>query len=278
MPLFHLILLALIQGITEFLPISSSGHLLLFHNIVTPPASTSAEEMNLLMDIGVHVGTLIAVLTYFWRDVLQMVRGIFPFLCCRFDDAGARLNVNILIGSIPVIIAGFILHAFDPLWLRQTWIVATTTIVFGALLWWADECSAAQQGKSADRMSIKDAFMIGVSQILALIPGTSRSGITMTASRMLGYSRTESARYSLLLSIVAISGAGLLGALDVADINSAQVWTMLGIAAALSCVSALVAIAVMMRWLEKQSFRVFAIYRFILGGALFAALALGWIA
>lgn len=276
MPILHIFIISILQGITEFLPISSSGHLLLFHSIVQQPDSLEAEQVNLLLDIAVHVGTLFAVVAYFWKDIWRMTLGCFPLMTGRWDHPDAKLNIHIVISSIPVIIAGFALHAWDPLWLRETWIVATTTIVFGALLWLSDARGEAQRGN--ENMTIKDAILIGLAQCLALIPGTSRSGITMTASRFLGFARTEAARYSLLLSTIAISGAGTVGAMDVAAIITPDLAKAILLAIVLSGLSAIIAIAVMMKWLEKQSFKVFAIYRFILGAALFIALGMGWIA
>ncbi len=275
MPIFHLLLLSLIQGITEFLPISSSGHLLLFHKLVSTPDGAA---MDLLFDIAVHVGTLLAVLIYFRRDVARMFFGILPLLSGRWHHEGARLNLLILVGSVPVIAAGFVLHWFDPLWLRQSWILATATIIFGVVLWWADAYGAVlEKQKTVDELSFRDAILIGLAQVLALIPGTSRSGVTMSAALFAGYSRVEAARYSLLLSIVAISGAGLLGGLDVLKADSLDLTLDVAIAMILSCVSALIAIAVMMRWLARQSFKIFAIYRIVLGLVLFGAIFMGWI-
>ena len=140
MPILHVVLIALIQGVTEFLPVSSSGHLVLFHGFAgSDVVGGSDQQMSLLIDIAVHVGTLLAVCLYFWRDIWLMMKGCMPLLMGRFNDQGAQLNIYILISSIPVIVAGFALHALDPYWLREIWVVATTTIIFGALLWYADE-------------------------------------------------------------------------------------------------------------------------------------------
>lgn len=278
MPILQIMLLAIIQGVTEFLPISSSGHLLLFHKLLEANAEASQQELHLLLDIAVHVGTLIAVCLYFWRDIGRMAIGVVPLIMGRWKHPQARLNIRIVISSIPVVLVGFLLYLIDPLWLRQTWVVATTTVLFGIALWYADERSKGASGMRTDaEMSLKEAFYIGCAQILALIPGTSRSGITMTASRFLGFSRTEAARYSLLLSTLAITGAGVLGTVKSADIIAPELFADLAIAACFSCVAAWIAVAVMMKWLAKQSFRIFAIYRIALGLVLFAAIALGWL-
>jgi undecaprenyl-diphosphatase len=272
MPILHLFLISLIQGITEFLPISSSGHLVLFHRITDSALTPMAE---LLIDISVHVGTLLAVLLYFHRDIGLMIKGGFDMLFGKISTDGSRLNINLLISSIPVIIAGFALHAIDPAWVRETWIVATTTIIFGALLWFAD--SKYPQTRTVEQTTAKDALLIGLAQILALIPGTSRSGITMTASRMLGFDRVQAARYSLLLSTIAISGAGTLGGKDLLESGNIVLAQNMMIAIALSFISALIAIALMMKWLKNQSFKIFAIYRILLGLILFAAIGLSFI-
>lgn len=275
MPILHIIILALIQGITEFLPISSSGHLLLAHTIINADANHAEMTQNLLMDIAVHVGTLFAVLLYFRHDVFSIIKGCLAIISGKISKQEARLPVLILVGSLPVLIAGLVLYSFDPLWLRNTWLLATTTLVFGSLLWTVDE--RFEQTKRFEDISIKHAFLIGLAQILALIPGTSRSGITMTASRALGYNRQDSARFSLLLSVVVISGAGALGTLDLIEQKSLTLTYDIGLAALLAFLSALAAIALMMHWIKRQSFKVFAIYRIVLGLALFAALGFGLI-
>ena len=272
MPLLHIIIIAITQGITEFLPISSSGHLVLLHSTF---GQTNAEA-NLTLDIAVHVGTLFAVLIYFHRDIKTMLIGILKLVTGQTDHAGSRLAMMILVSSLPVILAGLILHMIDPYWLRNPWIVASTTLIFGALLWFIDDLKSEE--RTAETMHLKDALLIGLAQMLALIPGTSRSGITMTAARFLGFTRIESARYSLLLSIIAISGAGIMGAKDLIAMNSLTLTTDITIAAALSFATALAAIALMMKWLSTQSFKIFALYRIILGLGLFAALGLGFIA
>lgn len=260
MPLLTLIILAVIQGITEFLPVSSSGHLVLVHNVLGE--GEKAWEENLMMDVAVHVGTLFAVLLYFNKDIMEMLffRNISMIL-------------RLLIGSIPVIIAGFILHQIKPDFLRSLEIMAWATILFGILLWISDR--ASKKSKMLQEMSFLEAFLIGCAQCLALIPGTSRSGITMTAGRFLGFTRTESAKFSLLLSIVALGGAGVLLGKDVIETGSAEMTQSVIMAAVLSFFAALASIAAMMRFLERFSFAPFAIYRIILGIALLALIYQG---
>jgi undecaprenyl-diphosphatase len=262
MALWHIIILALVQGITEFLPVSSSAHLVL------APVVLGTADQGLLFDIAVHVGTLLAVCLYFWREVLQLPVGAVHLLGKRRSSPQAKLALHVILGSVPVVIAGFFLHEYIPDGLRSVEMIAYATIGFGILLGIADWLGSKR--KAVGAMDRLDALLIGASQILALIPGTSRSGITMTSARFLGYTREEAARFSLLLSIPAIAGAGLLGLLDVIQADNLRFGLDLGLAVLLSCLSALVAIAIMMRWLSKASFMPFVIYRLILGAALLA--------
>lgn len=271
---YHIILLAIIQGLTEFLPVSSSGHLGLFHCFTDQCDQWDAE--NLTLDIAVHVGTLLSVLLYFWRDVFRMMVGLRDIGTGKTKTSESRLLAFVLVSSIPVILAGLILHVLEPDWLKTLHVIAWSTIIFGIVLWWADK--KTDTGKTIDQMSFKDAIFIGLSQMLALIPGTSRSGITMTASRMLGYDRTESARYSMFLAMVAISGAGALISLSLIKDGNLELGLNALIAASFSFISGIIAIHLMMKFLEKSTFTIFAVYRIILGGALLILLYTGAIA
>ncbi len=251
MPLFHIVILALVQGITEFLPISSSGHLVLAHTIFDDGLAN-----DLLIDVAVHVGTLGAALLYFRRDVMQMI-------CALATRRDTGLLLAVIIGSVPVIAAGFVIHMLGPDWTRSLYLMAWCTLIFGIVLWLADRYAPTE--KTLERLTIRDAFVIGLAQVLALVPGTSRSGITITAARALGFSRREAARFSLLLAIVAISGAGTLGGLDILQAGDAALGVEALLAAALAFLSGWAAIALMMRWLEKASFTPFVIYRVALG-------------
>ena len=258
-----LIILALIQGLTEFLPVSSSGHLVLVHHIF---GGIESWDERLILDVAVHVGTLFSVLIYFRKDVWAMLCGLLDWTKRDFSSDGARLNIYVLIASIPVILAGLVLHILKPEAMLMLEVMAWATILFGILLWIAD--SLKTESKTIHDMHLKDAILIGLAQCLALIPGTSRSGITMTASRFLGYSRSESARFSLLLAIIAISGAGAIGSLELISSGNAQLGLDALIAALLAFISGWIAIALMMKWLERFTFKIFAIYRIILGAAL----------
>ena len=267
MPLLHIIILALIQGITEFLPISSSGHLVLAHAALD--GNTVQEwDKHILMDVAVHVGTLFSVLLYFRRDVKLMLSGLFSLLTGKIHHTGNALTLKIIIGSIPVIIAGFIINSLEPSWLLAVEIVAWTTLIFGIILWVADRVE--QSPKTLNDMNYSHAFLLGLAQCLALVPGTSRSGITMTAARFLGYNRTECAHYSLLLGIIAIGGAGALGGLELISNPNITIGQDVMVAAALAFISGYIAIALMMKWLSRASFTPFAIYRVLLGVGLLA--------
>jgi undecaprenyl-diphosphatase len=267
MPLLHIIILALIQGVTEFLPISSSGHLVLAHAALDGNTEQQWDK-HMMMDVAVHIGTLFSVLLYFRKDLSLMLSGLLSLFKGKPNHTGNALTAKILIGSTPVIIAGFALNTLEPSWLLAVEIVAWTTLIFGIILWVADRIKPSV--KTLDDLSIKDAILIGLAQCLALIPGTSRSGITMTAGRFLGYNRTECAHYSLLLGIIAISGAGALGGLTLLKEPNLAITQDILIAAALAFISGYIAIALMMKWLSRASFTPFAIYRIILGAGLLA--------
>lgn len=258
MPLFDIIILAIIQGLTEFLPVSSSGHLVLTHEFLGNNISDLCWEQNRMIDVAVHVGTLFSVLLYFRSDIITIVRGIIAQ-----SPEGLKLLQFLIIASIPVVLAGLGLHLLKPDWLCLIQIMAWTTLIFGIVLWVADHFSKADKDLSG--MTYKDAVIVGCAQMLALIPGTSRSGITMTAARFLGFTRVEAAHFSLLLSIVAIGGAGFLSTLDLIETQNFDLGLDVLLAAFLAFISGWAAIAVMMRWLQHSTFTPFAIYRIVLG-------------
>ena len=249
MPLFHIVILAIIQGITEFLPISSSGHLILLHKLL----GSDGLGTDQIMDIAVHVGTLFAVFVYFHRDLLRMAKA----------GAGRKMMLIIVVASLPAIAAGYAVHVFAPTWRDSIVVMGWTFIIFGILMGAADRFRP--RDKTLADMTWKRALFIGLAQALSLVPGTSRSGITMTAARYLGFERVEAARFSLFLGIVAISGAGALGGLELLKADNAALSRDALIAACVSFTAGLGAISFMMRWLSKSSFTPFVIYRIILG-------------
>ncbi len=262
MSIHYLILLALVQGITEFLPISSSAHLVLL------PEITGHADQGLVLDVAVHLGTLFAVMLYFRCDILDIARAYTFDLgkTTKAARAGRDLGKMVVIGSIPVIIAGFIMHMILPEGIRSVSVIAATTVFFGLLLGLADKTCKCT--KTLDQLTVRDALIIGLGQMLALVPGTSRSGITMTAALFLGYTRTEGARFSLLLGIPAILGAGALGIIDVIQSGDSMLGIDALIGMVLSFVTAYAAIVLMMRWLSSSTFMPFVVYRLLLGIAL----------
>lgn len=261
MPLMNLVILALIQGITEFLPISSSGHLALF------PALSGAADQGLSIDVAVHVGTLVAVVIFFWKDVRAAVVGGLQVLTGKVSTYEAGLALRLVVATIPVVIAGLLLSMAGLTDIfRNVEIIAWSTIVFGVVLYIFD--GWGPQTREAEDWSWRDAIVMGLAQAVALIPGTSRSGITITAARGLGFKRPDAARISMLMSVPTILAAGVLTTKDLLDSGDATLGTEAAVAAVLSCIAALLALALMMRMLRTWSLTPFVIYRLLLGGAL----------
>ncbi|TLP65716.1 undecaprenyl-diphosphate phosphatase [Parasedimentitalea maritima] len=258
MPIFQLVLVALIQGITEFLPVSSSGHLILL------PGLTGLEDQGQLIDVAAHIGTLTAVVIYFWSDVRIGLLGLPHLMRGRADTPGSKLALGLVIATIPTVIFGAILH-FTGLSdaLRSIAVIGWTMLGFGVVLYIADQKGSTS--KDASDWGPKDALLMGLWQMLALIPGTSRSGITITGARQLGYNRTDGARISMLMSIPVIVASGvLLGSGMAIEANTAVIRDA-GIVALLSMLSALLALSLMMRLLRSVSFTPYVIYRILLG-------------
>jgi undecaprenyl-diphosphatase len=256
--LLQLVVLALVQGITEFLPISSSAHLILV------PALTDWPDQGLLIDVAVHVGSLLAVVVYFAGDLWRIVRG----LAARGEANTAPFVGMLIAATIPVCIAGYAVHEIGQEHLRDPEIIAWATIVFGIVLYVADRVGMTLL--RMEHMTWRAAILIGLAQVLALIPGTSRSGITMTAARMLGFERDASARFSLLLSIPVITAAALLAGYDLYKAGNAELSFDALVACGLTFVSAYVTIWALMAWLRRSSFTPFVVYRLVLGVGLLA--------
>ena len=254
----HLLILALIQGITEFLPISSSGHLILLPNL------TGMADQGQVLDVAVHIGTLFAVVLYFWKDVKEALFGIPAMLRGRLDNPGAKLAFLLLVATVPVILAGLVLKVtgLNDM-LRSTAVIGWTMLIFGLVLYWADSRGSIE--KTAPDWTLRDAVIMGLWQAVALIPGTSRSGITITAARQLGYARHDAARLSMLMSIPTIIASGSLLGLEVAATANAAAARDGAIAAVMAFVAALLALTLMMRLLRSVSFTPYVIYRVGLG-------------
>ncbi|MDX2482209.1 MAG: undecaprenyl-diphosphate phosphatase [Pseudodonghicola sp.] len=258
MPILQLFLVAVIQGITEFLPISSSGHLILF------PQLTGLQDQGQVIDVAVHMGTLGAVVTYFWRDVKLGLCGIPQLFRGRADSPGARLALGLIIATLPVVLVGVVLHfTHIDAAMRSITVIGWTMLIFGLVLYWADQRGA--NTKSAADWTPRDALIMGLWQAVALIPGTSRSGITITSARHMGYARNEAARLSMLMSIPTILASGVLLGTEVAIEADGAVIRDGALAALFAFFSALLALSVMMRLLRSVSFTPYVVYRVILG-------------
>ena len=259
MTLFQILILAMVQGLTEFLPISSSGHLVL------APAVMGWRDQGLTIDIAVHVGTLLAVMIYFWRDLMRVLAGSLRLVTFR-GGTDARLAGMLFVATLPVVGAGYFgRETLIPLF-RSVEVIAWATVGFAIVLWVADRVGMTVQ--RIEHIGYLGAVVIGLAQVLALIPGTSRSGITMTAGRFIGMERPEAARFSLLLSIPTIAGAGVLAGYDLWQLGDIQLGYDPALAAGLAFVAGIASIAFMMRWLQSSGFGPFVLYRLALGGVL----------
>ena len=265
--------IALIQGITEFLPVSSSGHLVLIPHI------TAFADQGQVMDVAAHIGTLAAVMLYLRRDITAMLASLFTRAVDKMRYR--RLTGLLIIASLPVIIAGLLLELAGAEFLRLVWIVASANLVFALWLWVADRRDIQTDLSRSDtrqpeweKLSYRHALYIGLAQIFALIPGASRSGVTMTMARQLGYDRLSAARFSLLLSVPVVAGAGVLKGISLYRTSEGVDMLSLGLVAGLSFIFALLAIRWMMGWLARADFRIFVFYRLGLGIVLLGLLGL----
>ncbi|MDH3979527.1 MAG: undecaprenyl-diphosphate phosphatase [Gammaproteobacteria bacterium] len=256
----HAIWLALLQGLTEFLPISSSAHLILIPRLV------GWADQGLAFDVAVHVGTLVAVLAYFRADVLRLFVAWLRSCTTRRVDSDARLAWFVLLATLPVVAVGLLLHDFIETVLRSPLVIAVATIGFGALLWAADYYG--RQLRDEKSLRLVDVIFIGLAQALALIPGTSRSGITMTAGLALGLSRTAAARFSFLLSIPVIAMAGVYETGKLVQQSAPVDWGAISLGALVSAVSAWLCIHLFLQLIERIGMWPFVVYRLLLGTVL----------
>lgn len=261
MPMLQLFLVAIIQGITEFLPISSSGHLILLPNL------TGLDDQGQAIDVAVHVGTLLAVCLYFRSEVALGVRGLGHLARGNRSTPAARLALSLIIATIPVVIVGLILSmtGLDEA-MRSVAVIGWTMLGFGLLLYWFDK--KGPETVEFEGWSVKHAIIIGLWQVLSLIPGTSRSGITITGARALGYNRKAAARIAMLMSIPTILASGSLLGFEVITTADAGVARDGAIAAGFAFLAALAALSFMMRLLNSVSFTPYVVYRVVLGALL----------
>jgi undecaprenyl-diphosphatase len=268
------LLLGIVQGLTEFLPISSSGHLIIVPWLQDYTFLLENPEFNKTFDVALHAGTLVAAIAYFRREVVALTRGFFAALASRsISTPDQRLSVAIAIGTVPAVIAGGLGSGFISDHLGEPWMIAIQLIVFGALLLHADRLP---QRKALAGTTLKDGWYIGLAQVLALAPGTSRSGITITAGRYLGLDRDAAARFSFLLLIPIVAGATLFEAAGVIrDGLPAGVAGPMIVGTIAAAVSGYLAIAFLLRLVRTMSYRPFVYYRYLAGIAILLIIATG---
>ncbi len=239
----EILILSAVQGISEFLPISSSAHLIIVSSLYDLKASS------LLIDISLHSGSLFAIIFFFRKDLFDL----------KYNQNLLKL---IIIGSIPLIIFGYILHSTELIYLlRNIKVIAWTTLFFGIILYFADQRKIDQNISS--NLNIRSIIFIGLFQILALIPGVSRAGITITAARFLNFNRVDSGKISFLLSIPALAGASFLGLKDIKN-ESLEINILVIIATLLSFLFSYITVKFFLKYLNKFTLNIFVIYRLII--------------
>ena len=246
-------IIGVIQGVTEFLPISSSGHLVLISEV------SSWNDQGLFTDIAVHGGTLIAVLIYLRKEIIKIIKNFF-----QLKSFHNIILFKIILATLPAVIVGFFIYSYIEIYFRNLKVVAWTSIIFGIILYFADKKD--NKNNSWDQISFKNAFIIGLFQILAFIPGSSRAGVTITGARFLGINRTNAAIFSMLLSIPIILASLTLSFFDLTNnsINEVNLQQSF-FAAIVACITALLSIHFMMSLIQKTNFNLFIIYRICLG-------------
>ncbi|WP_404391150.1 undecaprenyl-diphosphate phosphatase [Pseudoalteromonas phenolica] len=265
MSIIEIIVLALVQGLTEFLPISSSAHLIL------PSQVLGWQDQGTAFDVAVHVGTLLAVIIYFRKEVADILTAWFKSFGAQGKTDDSQLGWWIILATLPSLIIGYLLKDFVEVYSRNAWIIATTTIVFGLLLWYAD--AKAKQIKTIYQINWVMALMIGLSQVVAMLfPGTSRSGITMTTGLLLGLNKQSAARFSFLMSIPVIAAAGSYYIYKLSTGEELIDWNAIILGAVLSFIAAYACIYFFLKVIEKMGMFPFVVYRLLLGLGLFAFL------
>lgn len=256
MTLLQIVVLAVIQGLTEFLPVSSSAHLILGSKAFGWP------DQGLVFDVATHLGTLVAVFVYFRRELLEMLRAWLQPVRSEQNRQHRSMAVFLALASIPALLVGLLAHDLVELHMRDIRIIAWATLGFGLLLWLAD--AVGPKTREVGQMTLKSALLIGFAQALALVPGTSRSGITITAGRLLGFTPEAAARFSFLLAIPIIGAAGGYGAWRVSTGDANIEWGQFVLALSLSAVAGWVCIAAFLALLRRVGLLPFVIYRLAL--------------
>ena len=260
----QIVILAIVQGLTEFLPISSSAHLVLLPQILQWPGH------ELVFDVAVHIGSLIAVLYYFRTEVRRMLKAWLRSLVGGEADQDSLLAWWVIIGTLPAVLVGYMLQGQIEVNLRSPWIVALASIGFGLVLWMADVGS--RRTRTEFELDLKDVLIIGCFQVLSLIPGTSRSGITITLGLMLGLTRQAAARFSFLLAMPIIFASGVLQSVRMVTEVHPIGWLDLLLGVVISALSAALCIHFFLRLIDRVGMLPFVIYRVLLGVVILALL------
>jgi undecaprenyl-diphosphatase len=256
----QIIVLAIVQGITEFLPISSSGHLVLV------PSAFGWGDQGLVFDVAVHFGSLIAVCIYFRHDVAAMIRGGLQLLRFKNETFESQIALVLGIGTIPAAIAGLTLAGWIETNLRDPAVIVFTLAGYGIIMVLADRLG--RRDRTIDKVKLSDAIWIGCAQALALVPGTSRSGVTISAARALGFKRQDAARFSFLLSVPVILLASGYKGLEMLTGPAIVRWSELGVAALISAIVAYLSIGFFMRVVSRIGLLPFAAYRLVLAAVI----------
>lgn len=267
MSTFEAMILALIQGLTEFLPISSSAHLIL------PSQLLGFADQGLAFDVAVHAGSLLAVMHFFRHQLWELTGAFFNTLKGKRSPEGV-LAWSLVVATIPAGIFGLTFSGLIEEHLRSSWVIAVTTLIYAPLLLWADRTSSETRNEYS--ITWKTALMLGLAQALALIPGTSRSGITITAALMLGFTRQAAARYSFLMSVPVIALAGMNQTLGLVENPEPVDWNAIAIGVVVSFVSAWLCIHYFLKLIDRIGMLPFVIYRVILGLGLIGFGLLMW--
>lgn len=259
-----LVVLAMLQGVLEFLPISSSGHLILVPSLLGWP------DQGLTFDVAVHFGTLLAVVAYYRQDLIRLAFAWGGSLAEQRLTPDARLAWLMILGTVPLVLAGLALSGWSETMGRKPMVIAAATAGFGVLLWLADRLS--KRSRDEHSLTVRDVIIIGIAQAVAIIPGTSRSGITMTAALALGLNRVAAAKFSFLLSVPAIALASLWQAAKLLTAETSIDWAELAIAAGISAITAYLGISFLIYWVSRAGMGIFVAYRLALAAVIFYVL------
>ena len=254
----QVVVLAIVQGLTEFLPISSSGHLVLV------PSFFGWADQGLAFDVAVHFGSLLAVCAYFREDIAALLVGGLRLATFNLDTPGSRMALGIGLGTIPAAAAGLLAAGWIEANLRSPFAIVFTLSGYGLLMLIADRIGKSE--RNITDVTLRDAFLIGCAQALALIPGTSRSGVTITAGRFLGFARQDAARFSFLLSVPVIFLASAYESINLLTSGEVVPWSQFGVGIAVSAIVAYLSIEFFMRFVTRIGLLPFAVYRLLLAG------------